>query len=140
MQNRKSVLLFLFGLSLTLWSGAVLGQQKPPTPPAPTNPAGLVTLNQAQGNPLLANPGAPRPKPVFRYSLIPYETLAPAVQFDAGSDRESPAYLPENGRGCDGGSRRRAEAAGKNDAVAEAKRGRDGGGQADRRRAGTVAA
>ncbi len=78
MQKRKLFSLCLSGLCLTLWGGAVSGQQKPPKPPAaPNAPQSPVT---APTNPLLGNPSAPRVKPIFAYTLIPFETLQPSVQ------------------------------------------------------------
>ena len=88
MENLKSYLFCLSGLCLTLGSGAVSGQQRPPTPPPPPRPAPVPPV-QPLTNPLLTPKPTPPPVPVapkpaapkiFAYTLIPFETLEPTAQ------------------------------------------------------------
>jgi len=81
-QNQRPLLFFLLALCLTLWSGAVSGQQRPPTPLPPPLPNAPLSPVKAPTNPLLAPPTAPKPvqPKVFAYVLIPFETLEPTAK------------------------------------------------------------
>ena len=80
MQNHKFSSFLLSGFCLMLGSGAVLGQQRPPTPAPPPAPTTPLPTQKAPVNPLLANPATPKPARVFTYTVIPYEMLEPSVQ------------------------------------------------------------